>query len=149
MRTGRAIRTAVVFAAAFIALSCPVAAAAEAGKADGSEPSPQVLKSTSPEAQALIGRWVRTDAYYLIEVRPSEEGNSLMVGYFNPRPINVGRAEFTDSIAGPVLTVELQDTNYPGSTYILTYERARDVLIGTYFQAVQGTTFDVAFIRQM
>jgi len=148
MRTGRAISTAVVIAAAFIALTCPVVTAAEAGKAGQSEPSRQILKSSSQEVQALVGRWVRTDAYYVIEVRPLEEGGPLMVGYFNPKPINVGLAEFTDSIAGPVLTVELQDTNYPGSTYILTYVRARDALIGTYFQAVQGTTFDVAFTRQ-
>jgi len=129
-------------------LACPVDAASEAGKTGQSEPSHQTLKSTSREAQLLVGRWVRTDAYYVIEVRPLEEGGPLAVGYFNPKPINVGRAEFTDSIAGPVLTVELQDVNYPGSTYILTYDRVRDALIGSYFQAVQGTTFDVAFIRQ-
>jgi hypothetical protein len=126
-------------------LTCPVATAAEAGQG---EPSRQALKSTSQETQVLVGRWVRTDAYYVIEIRPLEEGGPLAVGYFNPKPINVGRAELTDTIAGPVLTVELRDVNYPGSTYILTYDRTRDVLIGTYFQAVQRTTFDVAFIRQ-
>lgn len=102
----------------------------------------------SEEAEILVGRWVRTDAYYLIEVRPSEKGDAFEVGYFNPKPINVGSAEFTESVAGPVLTVVLQDVNYPGSTYILTYDRAKDALIGSYFQAVQGLTFDVAFIRQ-
>ena len=135
-------------ATACVMLACPVATAAEAEGTGQGEPSRQALKSTSRETQALVGRWVRTDAYYVIEVRPLEEGGPLAVGYFNPKPINVGRAEFTDTIAGPVLTVELQDTNYPGSTYILTYDRTRDALIGTYFQAVQGTTFDVAFIRQ-
>jgi hypothetical protein len=135
-------------ATACVMLACPVATAAEAEGTGQGVPSRQTLKSTSRETQALVGRWVRTDAYYVIEVRPLEKGGPLAVGYFNPKPINVGRAELTDTIAGPVLTVELRDVNYPGSTYILTYDRTRDVLIGTYFQAVQRTTFDVAFIRQ-
>ena len=144
----KAIGTAVVLATTCVVLASLSATASDAGKMGQTEPSRQTLKSTSQEVQVLAGHWVRTDAYYVIEVRPSEEGDTLEVGYFNPKPINVGRAEFTDSIAGPVLTVELQDVNYPGSTYILTYDRARDALIGSYFQAVQGTTFDVAFIRQ-
>jgi hypothetical protein len=148
MKEERTMSTAVVVAAACVALLCPPVLAGDKGEADPVEPSRQTLKSTSRELQVLAGHWVRTDAYYVIEVRPSEEGGALEVGYFNPKPINVGRAEFTDSIAGPVLTVELQDVNYPGSTYILTYDRAKDALIGSYFQAVQGTTFDVAFIRQ-
>jgi hypothetical protein len=143
----RFVVIAVCIAACIVAFRLP-ALAGDAEKAGGAVPSPHLLEGTSQEVRALVGRWVRTDAYYVIEVRPLEEGGPLAVGYFNPRPINVGRAEFTDTIAGPVLTVELQDTNYPGSTYILTYDRTRDVLIGTYFQAVQGTTFDVAFIRQ-
>jgi hypothetical protein len=112
------------------------------------ESAPQTKETHSTEVRALVGRWVRTDAYYVIEIRPAKDGGALEVGYYNPNPINVGRAEFTDSVAGPVVTVELRDVNYPGSTYILTYDRTRDALIGTYFQAVQGTTFDVAFIRQ-
>ncbi len=148
MRERRTIGTVVVIAAVCVAAFCPPALAGDTGKTGQGEPSRQTLKSTSQEAKVLAGRWVRTDAFYVIEVRPSEEGDALEVGYFNPRPINVERAEFADSVAGPVLTVVLQDVNYPGSTYILTYDRARDALIGSYFQAVQGTTFDVAFIRQ-
>jgi hypothetical protein len=35
----------------------------------------------------------------------------------------------------------------PGSTYTLTYDPKRDELYGVYFQAVQGQSFDVVFVR--
>ena len=38
--------------------------------------------------------------------------------------------------------------NYPGSTYKLIYDPARDVLAGLYFQALQQQTFDVEFVRR-
>ena len=43
--------------------------------------------------------------------------------------------------------VELQDVNYPGSTYTLTYQPATDRLVGTYFHAVSGQNMDVEFGR--
>lgn len=38
--------------------------------------------------------------------------------------------------------------NYPGSTYKLIYDPARDALAGLYFQALQQQTFDVEFVRR-
>jgi len=67
--------------------------------------------------------------------------------YFNPRPINVAKAEA--SIVGETLRVfvELRDVNYPGSTYSLTYEPAADRLTGIYYQAKLHESYDVAFAR--
>ena len=43
--------------------------------------------------------------------------------------------------------IELRDVNYPGSTYTLAYDVKTDRLVGRYFQAVAGETFDVYFVR--
>jgi hypothetical protein len=43
--------------------------------------------------------------------------------------------------------IELRDVNYPGSNYKLNYNAEIDALAGEYFQAVEGSTFDVAFTR--
>jgi hypothetical protein len=43
--------------------------------------------------------------------------------------------------------VELHAPGYPGSTYTLTYEPARDQLEGIYFQAALQQSFDVVFVR--
>ncbi len=112
-------------------------------------PAPAPAKSVlSEEIRALTGRWVRTDYPYVIEMGSVKDDGTLEAAYYNPRPINVGRAVYEESVAGPVVTVELQDANYPGSTYTLTYDRTRDILYGTYFQAVQGQTFAVVFARE-
>lgn len=105
-------------------------------------------KAPSEEARALAGRWVRSDYPYVIEITAVQGGGTMEAAYYNPGPINVGRAGYEESVAGPVVTVELQDSNYPGSTYTLTYDRTRDMLYGTYFQAVQGETFAVVFVRE-
>jgi hypothetical protein len=38
-------------------------------------------------------------------------------------------------------------SHYPGSKHNLKYDPKSDKLIGTYFQAVQGETYDVEFNR--
>ena len=116
---------------------------AEEGPASG-----QPSSSLTEEAKALVGRWTRTDYPYVIEIASMKGDGTVEAVYYNPRPINVGRAGYEETVAGPVVTVELQDKNYPGSTYTLTYDRTRDILYGTYFQAVQGQTFAVIFERE-
>jgi len=44
--------------------------------------------------------------------------------------------------------VELDDTNYRGSTYQLDHLTDRDVLHGTSFQAEIGQIFEIVFVRQ-
>ena len=59
----------------------------------------------------------------------------------------MGRAEAIQQGGAVKVTVELRDVNYPGSTYTLTYDAKTDRLVGRYFQAVTGETFDVYFVR--
>jgi len=100
----------------------------------------------TPDMLAVQGRWIRSDAPYIIELSRSEDG-SLAAAYFNPRPIHVGRTELGEQDGVVQVLIELQDVNYPGSTYILAYDRSQDRLVGWYFHAGSQQTFDVRFIR--
>jgi len=76
-----------------------------------------------------------------------EPGGKLTAGYFNPRPINVAKAEASQDRGTVKVFIELRDVNYPGSTYNLAYGPADDRLTGTYFQAIERTTYNVYFTR--
>lgn len=69
-------------------------------------------------------------------------------GYFNPNPINVDKAEWRISDNKLYIRVILKDVNYPGSTYTLIYNPVNDSLSGNYFQALEGTNFNVIFTRK-
>ena len=99
------------------------------------------------DVKRLEGRWLRPDGGYVLELRDIENDGSLKAAYFNPRPINVERAEVRSKDGTLTVFVLLRDVNYPGSTYTLHYDPAADRLKGTYFQAVQGQTFDIEFVR--
>jgi len=98
--------------------------------------------------QPLIGRWQRTDGGYIIEIRRIDSEGKMEAGYFNPRPINISRAQASMYKDYLKVEVELRDRGYPGSTYTLVYDSDRDTLIGYYFHAVSGQNFDVVFVRQ-
>jgi hypothetical protein len=105
----------------------------------------------TPEAagyERLVGRWLRPDGGYILEVRSVSPEGTVDASYLNPRPIRVVRAEASRMGDGMTLFVELRDVNYPGSTYRLLYDRGRDMLTGSYFQALQQQTFDVEFVRR-
>jgi len=95
----------------------------------------------------LVGRWVRTDTPYVIEIRDVSDDGTLQAAYYNPRPINVSRAVAKEKDGALAVFVELRDVGYPGSTYTLTHDRAKDLLRGVYFQAARQQSFDVAFVR--
>jgi hypothetical protein len=97
---------------------------------------------------ALQGRWVRTDAPYVIELSHAQNG-TLQAAYFNPKSINVGKAETAEQDGMVQIMVELQDVNYPGSTYVLSYDRTRDLLEGIYFHPVSKQSYEVGFVRQV
>jgi len=101
----------------------------------------------SADKNLLIGDWVRTDANYLIKINKVNGDGTLEAQYFNPKPINVGKANWEESYGNLTITVELRDVNYPGSTYALSYLPDRDILAGDYHQAVQGLNYYVEFIR--
>ena len=95
----------------------------------------------------LVGNWVRTDAPYRIQISELLDDGKMKAGYFNPKSINVSKAGWVNSGGVIQLYVELRDTNYPGSNYSLIYIPERDLLAGNYYQAVEGTTFQVEFVR--
>jgi hypothetical protein len=108
---------------------------------------PTRLKEAHGDLNKLVGRWLRPDGGYIIEVRSISANGKLDAGYFNPRPINVSRAEASRRGADVRVFVELQDVGYPGSTYTLIYDPQPDVLRGVYFHAGLSQTFDVVFVR--
>jgi uncharacterized protein (DUF2147 family) len=106
---------------------------------------PQTVKKT--DSERLLGRWVRTDGGYILELKEDGKDGALKAAYFNPRSINVSRAEWKHKEGRVNLFVELRDTNYPGSIYNLTYDPGSDRLVGTYYQAVQKETYNIEFSR--
>ena len=102
----------------------------------------------SPDMLRLQGRWIRTDAPYVIELSHTQDG-SLQAAYFNPKAINVGKIETAEQDGIVQVLIELQDVNYPGSTYVLSYDRSQDLLEGIYFHPVSKQSYPVGFVRQV
>ena len=96
----------------------------------------------------LIGRWLRPDGGYIIEIRSVSADGRMDAAYLNPRPINVARAEASWKKGQQEVFIELQDTGYPGSTYTLDYNPDQDAFTGVYFQATLKQVFEVVFVRQ-
>ena len=96
----------------------------------------------------LLGRWVRPDGGYVLEIRGAAARGMLDATYFNPDPIHVAKAEAAREQGALKIHVELRDVNYPGSTYDLVYDPVDDSLKGTYFQAVARETYPICFVRQ-
>jgi hypothetical protein len=100
-----------------------------------------------PGFEKLTGKWLRPDGGYILEIRNVEPGGKMDAGYFNPRPINVAKAEASYEGQTVKIFIELRDVNYPGSTYDLTFDPLSDSLKGIYYQAALHQRFEVAFER--
>ena len=109
--------------------------------------TPAVAISEPVNIHKLVGRWLRTDSPYVIEIREVSPDGTLRAGYYNPQPINVSAAKVENKNSTLQVFVELHDTGYPGSNYTLNYDPEYDALEGTYFQATLQQKFDVAFMR--
>ena len=103
-------------------------------------------QDTAHDFQPLIGRWRRPDGGYVIEIRGIDAAGKIDAGYFNPRPINVARADASLDADGLKVFIELQDVGYPGATYSLIYNPRQNVLAGLYYQPAAGQTFEVVFV---
>ena len=103
--------------------------------------------SQAPDMKTHVGRWVRTGTPYVIDIQAARDDGTLDAAYYNPRPVNVSRAEARDKNGRLEVFVELRDVNYPGSNYTLTYDKGKDILYGVYFQAVIRQSFEVVFRR--
>ena len=114
------------------------------------EPTP-VMVPLAPapvvDPSKLLGRWLRPDGGYVLEIGAQRAGGELEARYFNPRPIHVGRSVWRAEGEKLLVTVVLQDANYPGSTYELLYLPAADRLVGDYFQPALDQHFEVEFVR--
>ncbi len=96
----------------------------------------------------LIGKWLRSDGTYIIEIFSIKSDGAMDAGYFNPNPINVGKSGWSIRDGEIVYEIILKDINYPGSKYNLIHDKKNDCLVGNYFQAVQGINYDVLFTRK-
>lgn len=95
----------------------------------------------------VVGRWMRTDGVYVLQLSNPTFDGRLTAAYFNPRPINVSRAGWKLEEGYLLVLVELRDMGYPGSTYTLAYQQDTDRLVGLYYQAAAHQQFDVVFER--
>lgn len=109
--------------------------------------SPSEAVSEPANPQKLVGRWIRTDSPYVIEIHEVSPDGTLRAGYYNPRPINVAVAKAQNKDGRLQVFVELNDVGYPGSNYTLNYDPQNDALQGTYFQATMQQNYDIAFMR--
>ncbi len=118
------------------------------GPATGAENKDSAaVERATPDFGTLKGRWLRPDGGYILSVKDVDPGGKMDAGYFNPRPINVSKAQATQEGATLKVFIELRDAGYPGSTYTLTYDPKTDRLGGVYYQAAIGQRFDVIFVR--
>ena len=129
----------------------PVAAAsapqATTAAAPAAAPAP-AAPSAPDEVLKMLGRWLRSDGTYVLELRGADGSGIVQAAYFNPKSINVSRAIWMRSAEGLQVVVELYDVGYPGATYLLSHDVKTDTLVGKYNQPQMGQTFDIDFVRQ-
>jgi hypothetical protein len=94
----------------------------------------------------LVGKWSRPDGNYVIQIYAIKEDMKIEAHYFNPNPINISRAEIIEDPALRIF-IEFDDRGYEGSSYDLKYDPQNDALVGKYFQATYGQTYQIGFIR--
>ena len=124
-------------------------------KTSGDSPSTADQKVAAPQTtvpapnfQSVVGQWIRIDSPYVIDIESADQEGTLQAKYYNPRPINVSVARARAKDDTLEVFVELRDVNYPGSTYTLTYDSTRELLMGVYFQATMKQKYNVVFRRQ-
>ncbi len=93
---------------------------------------------TQNDFNDLIGRWIRKDGGYVIEIKSIDAKGKMDAGYYNPRPINVSMAKVSKDNNIVKVFVELRDAGYPGATSSLAYIPSENMLIGMYFQVNLG-----------
>lgn len=71
----------------------------------------------------------------------------LELAYFDLKSINTGKAYWLLKGTFLSLYIELVDKNNPGSFYKLNYNAERGLLVGDYYEVVDGITYPVEFVR--
>jgi hypothetical protein len=100
-----------------------------------------------PVLTRLVGRWVRPDGGYVLDIKAVHDDGRIDATYLNPRPIHVSKAEAVTKGGHVLAVVTLQDRGYPGNIYTLTYDPRADRLEGVYHHRGLGQQFDVQFSR--
>jgi hypothetical protein len=109
---------------------------------------PATPGDTPAEYLPLLGEWERPDGGYVLVVRGVHADGEAQVGYFNPRPIRVARAQARREGDLVGLFVQFDDANYEGSTYTLGLDPSNGQLRGVYYQAPMQQQFEVVFVRR-
>jgi hypothetical protein len=122
--------------------------AQEARQEAAATPAPaQPAEPPASALQKLVGRWLRSDADYSIEVRSVAPDGTADASYRNPNPIHVSRAQARHDGGNTLFFLELNDRGYPGNFYMLAYDAGSDSLSGTYHHLGLNQTFEVVFSR--
>jgi len=119
----------------------------EKAESNSTTDPPATQQQDAANKSLLVGDWTRTDAPYEIKISELLSNGTMKAGYFNPKSINVGKATWTTADGALNVYIELRDENYPGSNYTLTYIPGKGLLAGKYFQAVEGVSYDVGFVK--
>ena len=98
--------------------------------------------------QKLIGKWVRPDGGYVLDIKSISPDGKIEMAYLNPQPINVSKAKADITQDKIELFIELWDKGYPGSYYTLTFDSESERLVGVYHHLGLNQNFDIYFIRR-
>lgn len=98
--------------------------------------------------QKLIGKWVRPDGGYVLDIKSINPDGKIEMTYLNPQPINVSKAQVNTKTGKTKLFIELRDKGYPGSYYTLTFDSETNRLVGVYHHLVLNQNFDIYFIKR-
>ena len=143
------MKKSVLHALSILALSLGVSTGLVFAQDSGSPGvKPEVPPAVSESGfDTLTGLWVRTDGGYLIGIRGVDASGKLDAAYANPHHLPFAKAEASRTGETIKVFLELRAGGYNGSTYTLTYDPAKDILQGVYYQAVAQQSFDVEFER--
>jgi phosphoglycolate phosphatase-like HAD superfamily hydrolase len=106
------------------------------------------ITTADTDYQKLVGQWLRPDGGYILDIEYCHPDGKMEAGYYNPRPINISKAQATRIAGKTELFVELRDAGYPGSYYTLTFDSERNRLDGIYHHLGLNQKFEVYFIRR-
>lgn len=126
-------------------IGSPLALAQRATDSQGKPAAPMI--QSVPSFATLQGRWIRPDGGYVVTIKSVDDSGKLDASYANPNPLPFSKAEVSRESGTLRVFLELRAGGYNGSTYTLTYDPAKDVLEGVYYQAVARQIYDVYFVR--
>lgn len=102
---------------------------------------------TDPNKDLLIGEWSASGTPKVIKIANALDNGKLDIKYFDPKDINISKASWLKTGTHLSILIELEDINYPLSSFKLNYLPDRDVLNGDFFDVAQNSTFPVEFVR--